>query len=172
MVSGGRVKKNKYHLHFTLNGAEKSLDIDPGISALELIRDTLDLKGTKEGCGIGECGACTVVVDGKAINACLMFAAQLDGRDVLTVEGLGQEDELHPIQKSFVEHHAVQCGFCTPGILMSTHALLGENPQPNREQIVKAVAGNLCRCTGYQSIIAGIEGAAEKCRRSQKVSKK
>jgi len=158
------MNKNKYHLCFTLNGEEKSLDIEPGISALELIRNTLDLKGTKEGCGIGECGACTVVVDGKAVNACLMFAAQLDGHDVMTVEGLGKEDGLHPIQQSFIEHHAVQCGFCTPGVLMSTHALLGENPQPNREQIVKAVAGNLCRCTGYQSIIAGIEDAAERCR--------
>ena len=166
------MNENSYHLCFTINGEEKSLDIDPGISALELIRDILDLKGTKEGCGIGECGACTVVVDGKAVNACLMFAAQLDGRDVLTVEGLGKGDELHPIQQSFIEHHAVQCGFCTPGILMSTHALLTENSQPNREQIVKAVAGNLCRCTGYQSIIVGIEDAAKRCCKNQKMSKK
>ena len=158
------MEKNRYHLRFTLNGEEKSLDIEPGISALELIRDTLDLKGTKEGCGIGECGACTVVVDGKAVNACLMFAAQLDGRDVLTVEGLSKGDALHPIQQSFIEHHAVQCGFCTPGILMSTRALLEENPQPERDEIVKAVSGNLCRCTGYQSVIAGIEDAAERCR--------
>jgi carbon-monoxide dehydrogenase small subunit len=165
------MKKKKYPLRFTLNGEEKSLDIEPGISALELIRNTLDLKGTKEGCGIGECGACTVVVDGKAVNACLMFAAQLDGHDVMTVEGLGKEDGLHPIQQSFIEHHAVQCGYCTPGILMSTHALLGENPQPNREQIVKAVAGNLCRCTGYQSIIAGIEDAAERCREKENRNK-
>ena len=156
------MKKNKYPLHFTLNGEEKLLDIEPGISALELIRDILDLKGTKEGCGIGECGACTIVVDGKAVNACLMFAAQLDGRDVLTVEGLGKDDALHPIQQSFIEHHAVQCGFCTPGILMSTRALLEENPQPERDEIVKAVSGNLCRCTGYQSIIAGIEDAADR----------
>ena len=162
MVSGGRVKENKYHLRFTLNGAEKSLDIEPGISALELIRDTLDLKGTKEGCGIGECGACTVVVDGKAVNACLMFAAQLEGRDVLTVEGLGKDDALHPIQQSFIEHHAVQCGFCTPGILMSTRALLEENPQPERDEIVKAVSGNLCRCTGYKSIIGAIDAAANR----------
>jgi len=161
------MKKNSYHLHFTLNGEEKSLDIEPGISALELIRNTLDLKGTKEGCGIGECGACTIMVDGKAVNACLIFAAQLDGRSVLTVEGLSRGDALHPIQQSFIDHHAVQCGFCTPGILMSAHALLGENPQPNREQIVKAVAGNLCRCTGYQSIIAGIEDAAERCREKE-----
>ena len=166
------MKENSYHLRFTLNGEEKSLDIKPGISALALIRDILDLKGTKEGCGIGECGACTVVVDGKAVNACLMFAAQLDGREVLTVEGLGKNDELHPIQQSFIERHAVQCGFCTPGILMSTHALLAQNPQPNREHIVKAVAGNLCRCTGYQSIIAGIEDAAKRCDKSQKRSKK
>ena len=171
MVSGVRMKKNSYPLHFTLNGEGKSLDIEPGISALELIRDTLDLKGTKEGCGIGECGACTVVVDGKAVNACLMFAAQLDGRDVLTVEGLGKDDALHPIQQSFIEHHAVQCGFCTPGILMSTRALLEENPNPNRAEIVKAVAGNLCRCTGYQNIITGIENAAERCRENENSNK-
>ena len=156
-----------FHLRFTLNGKEKSLDIEAGISALELIRDILELKGTKEGCGIGECGACTIVVDGKAVNACLMFAAQLDGRDVLTVEGLGDDDGLHPIQQSFIDHHAVQCGFCTPGILMSTRALLAENANPNRAEIVKAVAGNLCRCTGYQHIIAGIEDAAERCRKEE-----
>ena len=118
------MKKNRHPLRFTLNGEEKSLEIEAEISALEFIRDILDLKGTKEGCGIGECGACTIIVDGKAVNACLMFASQLDGRTVLTVEGLGRGDALHPIQQSFVDHHAVQCGFCTPGILMSTHALL------------------------------------------------
>jgi carbon-monoxide dehydrogenase small subunit len=156
------MKKKGYHLRFRLNGEEKSLDIEAGISALELIRDIFELKGTKEGCGIGECGACTVVVDGKAVNACLMFAAQLDGRDVLTVEGLGNGDRLHPIQQSFVDRHAVQCGFCTPGILMSTHALLAENANPNRTEIVKAVAGNLCRCTGYQNIIGAIDAAAHR----------
>ena len=158
------MNKSKFHLRFILNGEEQSLDIEPGISALELLRDNLDLKGTKEGCGIGECGACTIVVDGQAANACLMFAAQLDGRQVLTVEGLSGEAELHPIQQSFADQHAVQCGFCTPGILMSTHALLAEKPNPNRAEIVKAVAGNLCRCTGYQSIVAGIEDAADKYR--------
>lgn len=165
------MKINSYHLRFTLNGQEKSLDIDPGISALILIRDILNLKGTKEGCGIGECGACTIVVDGRAVNACLMFAAQLDGRDVLTVEGLGGEDELHPIQQSFADRHAVQCGFCTPGLLMSTQALLAENPNPGRAEIVKAVAGNLCRCTGYQSIVAGIEEAAGRCCNAEKGKK-
>jgi aerobic-type carbon monoxide dehydrogenase small subunit (CoxS/CutS family) len=161
------MNKNSYHLRFTLNGEEKSLDIEPGISALELMRDILDLKGTKEGCGIGECGACTIVVDGQAVNACLMFAAQLDGRKVLTVEGLSGEAELHPIQQSFSEQHSVQCGFCTPGILMSTQALLKEKPNPNRAEIVKALAGNLCRCTGYQSIIAGIEDAAGRCQKEK-----
>ncbi len=170
MVSGVRMKKNRYHLRFTLNGQEHSLDIEPGISALKLIREILDLKGTKEGCGIGECGACTVVVDGKAVNACLMFAAQLDGRHVLTVEGLSSGNTLHPIQQSFSEHHAVQCGFCTPGILMSTHALLEENPQPKRDEIVKAVSGNLCRCTGYQSIIGAIGAAANKLSKKSKDS--
>jgi carbon-monoxide dehydrogenase small subunit len=166
------MKNSKYHLRFTLNGEEKSLDIEPGLSVLELLREVLDLKGTKEGCGIGECGACTIVVDGRAVNGCLMFAAQLDGRTVVTVEGLSAEDELHPIQQSFSNQHAVQCGFCTPGILMSTQALLAENPDPNRGEIVKAVAGNLCRCTGYQSIVAGIEDAAARCRKDQKHSKK
>ena len=156
------MKKKGYHLRFRLNGEENSLDIEAGISALELIRDIFELKGTKEGCGIGECGACTVVVDGKAVNACLMFAAQLDGRDVLTVEGMGNEDRLHPIQQSFIDRHAVQCGFCTPGILMSTHALLAENANPNRAEIVKAVSGNLCRCTGYQNIIGAIDAAAHR----------
>ena len=161
------MKTSKFHLRFTLNGEEKSLDIEPGISALELIRDILDLKGTKEGCGIGECGACTIVVDGQAVNACLMFAVQLDGRTVLTVEGLNGQAELHPIQQSFAQRHAVQCGFCAPGILMSTHALLAEKPNPSRAEIVKAVAGNLCRCTGYQSIIAGIEDAAGNCQKNR-----
>jgi carbon-monoxide dehydrogenase small subunit len=165
------MKKNRYHLRFALNGQEISLDIDPGISALKLIRDILNLKGTKEGCGIGECGACTIVVDGRAVNACLMFAAQLDGRDVLTVEGLCNKDELHPIQQSFADRHAVQCGFCTPGLIMSTHALLEENPDPGRAEIVKAVAGNLCRCTGYQSIVAGIEDAAGRGRNAEKGKK-
>ena len=158
------MKKNRYHIRFSLNSEEKSLNIDHGISALDLLRDILDLKGTKEGCGIGECGACTIVVDGQAVNACLMFAAQLDGRTVLTVEGLNGEAELHSIQQSFSERHAVQCGFCTPGLLMSTRALIAEKPNPSRAEIVKAIAGNLCRCTGYQSIIAGIEDAADRCR--------
>lgn len=156
------MKANSVTIQFTINGENKQLDIPAGITALELIRDRLALKGTKEGCGIGECGACTIVVDGRAVNACLMFAAQLDGREVLTVEGLAQSGDLHPIQEAFTEKHAVQCGFCTPGLLMSTSALLAERPRPNRGEIVKAISGNLCRCTGYHSIMEAVEAAAEK----------
>ena len=149
-------------INITINGEKKALNIPAGLTALELIRDRFELKGTKEGCGIGECGACTIVVDGRAVNACLMFAAQLDGCEVFTVEGLGQSGELHPIQEAFAEKHAVQCGFCTPGLLMSTHALLVEQPRPNRADIIKAISGNLCRCTGYHSIIEAVETAARR----------
>ncbi len=155
------MKHNMIAIRFTINGEKKQLDIHPGISALELIRDVLELKGTKEGCGIGECGACTIVVDGRAVNACLMFAAQLDGREILTVEGLAQTGDLHPIQQAFAEQHAVQCGFCTPGLMMSTHALLAAHTNPDRNEIVKAISGNLCRCTGYHSIVSAIEGAVK-----------
>lgn len=148
-------------IDFILNGERRSLAVPADLTALRLIRDVLRLKGTKEGCGIGECGACTIVVDGKAVNACLMLAVQLDGREVLTIEGLGDEPALHPIQAAFVRHHGVQCGFCTPGLIMSTKALLNENPSPGRAEIAKAVAGNLCRCTGYRQIFDSIEAAAE-----------
>lgn len=148
-------------IRFTINGEGKQLDIPAGMTALELIRDRLALKGTKEGCGIGECGACTIIVDGRAVNACLMFAAQLDGREISTVESLDQAGQLHPIQTAFAKQHAVQCGFCTSGLLMSTRALLTEQSNPDRSEIVKAISGNLCRCTGYHSIIAAIEDAAK-----------
>jgi carbon-monoxide dehydrogenase small subunit len=155
------MKKNTIAIRITVNGEKKELEIPAGMTALELIRDRLKLKGTKEGCGIGECGACTIVVDGRAVNACLMFAAQLDGREISTVESLDQTGQLHPIQEAFAEQHAVQCGFCTPGLLMSTRALLAENSNPDRSEIVKAISGNLCRCTGYHSIIAAVENAAK-----------
>ena len=155
------MKSNTITVRFTINGEKKKLDIPAGMTALELIRDRLELKGTKEGCGIGECGACTIIVDGRAVNACLMFAAQLDGREISTVESLDQTGQLHPIQEAFAEHHAVQCGFCTPGLLMSTRALLKAQSNPDRSEIVKAISGNLCRCTGYHSIIAAVENAAK-----------
>jgi len=147
----------KLSINFTLNAKRLKLEIPASITVLELLRDIVELKGTKEGCGIGECGACTIQVDGKAVNSCLMLAAQLDEREVLTVEGLSPSEKLHPIQEAFLKKHAVQCGFCTPGLLMSTKALLEENPNPDRKAIVKAVSGNLCRCTGYQQILSAIE---------------
>ena len=156
------MKSNTIPICFTINGEKKQLDIPAGMTAFELIRDRLELKGTKEGCGIGECGACTIVVDGRAVNACLMFAAQLDGREILTVEGLDRNGELHPIQEAFAEKNAVQCGFCTPGLMMSARGLLSERPHPNRSEIIKAISGNLCRCTGYQSIVEAIEVAAKR----------
>lgn len=156
------MKLDMISINFTINGEKKQLDIPAGITAFELIRDRLELKGTKEGCGIGECGACTIVVDGRAVNACLMFAAQLDGREILTVEGLDRNGELHPIQEAFAEKNAVQCGFCTPGLMMSARGLLSERPHPNRSEIIKAISGNLCRCTGYQSIVEAIEVAAKR----------
>lgn len=149
------------HIKFKINKQETVLDIPADSTALHVIRDILGLKGTKEGCGIGECGACTIEVDGKAVNSCLMHGAQLDGREVLTVEGLSTDGELHPVQNLFLEKHAVQCGFCTPGILMSTHALFNENPDPGKEEISKAIAGNLCRCTGYQQIFSAIKDASQ-----------
>lgn len=146
----------------TVNGKKVSLEVDAGETALDMIRNRLSLKGTKEGCGIGECGACTIVVDGKSINACLMLAAQLHGREILTVEGLDENSGLHPLQQSFMDHHAVQCGFCTPGLLMSSYALLKENPHPDRMEIIDALSGNVCRCTGYQQIVESVEDAAER----------
>lgn len=146
-------------IEFTINGQEIALDIPAHVSALHVLREMMSLKGTKEGCGIGECGACTVEIDGKAVNSCLMLGAQLDGTVVTTVEGLETDEGLHPLQEKLIDGHAVQCGFCTPGVLMSAHALLGENESPSREEISKAVAGNICRCTGYQQIITSIEAA-------------
>ena len=149
-------------IRFTLNGEKTQLEVGAGETALYVLRERLSLKGTKEGCGIGECGACTIVVDGKNINACLMAAPQLDGRTVMTVEGLGSKETLHPLQEAFLDHHGVQCGFCTPGLLMSAQSLIQGNPRPTHKQVVEAISGNLCRCTGYQQIVTAIEDGAKK----------
>jgi len=154
------LEQHKVPICFTLNGEHVEVEVAAGETALYTIRERFSLKGTKEGCAIGECGACTIVVDKKAVNACLMIAAQLDGRDVMTVEGLAKSEGLNTLQEAFLHHHAVQCGFCTPGVLMSAHALLNENSNPNREEIVKGISGNLCRCTGYRHIVSAIEDAA------------
>ena len=154
--------QNHIPTRFTINGKDVAVKVGAGETALYTIRERLGLKGTKEGCGIGECGACTIVVDGKAVNACLMLGAQLDGREVFTVEGLSAMGGLTTFQQAFLNHHAVQCGFCTPGILMSTQALFDENPNPTHADIVKAISGNLCRCTGYGHIVSAIEEAANR----------
>ncbi|MBW1636670.1 MAG: (2Fe-2S)-binding protein [Deltaproteobacteria bacterium] len=160
------MNQNTVQIEFTINGKKVTTNIPSHVTALHVIREIMGLKGSKEGCGIGECGACTIQVDDKAVNSCLMLGAQLHNRDVMTIEGLSKEKKLHPLQEKFIENHAVQCGFCTPGLLMSTHAFLKENENPDRQEITRAIAGNLCRCTGYQQIITSIEAALqdESCR--------
>ena len=151
------------NISFTCNGKQISLDVEPGIRVLDLLRDVLNLTGTKEGCGRGECGACTILMDGKPVNSCLIYAPKLDGREVLTIEGLaGSDGALHPIQESFLGEGAVQCGFCTPGMVLSTKALLDEHPGPGTKEIEEALLGNMCRCTGYGKIIKAVEKSAER----------
>ena len=144
-------------IEFTLNGKLIEVEVSPHWTLLRLLREKLGLTGTKEGCGIGECGACTVLMDGMPVNSCLVLAPKVEGRKIETIEGLGSRDSLHPLQKSFIGHGAIQCGFCTPGILMSSKALLGKISNPTREEIKEAISGHLCRCTGYHQIIEAIE---------------
>ncbi len=146
----------------TINGKVEYVIVPANMTLLQLLRDKLALTGTKNGCEAGECGACTVLVDGEPTNSCMMLAVETDGREIVTVEGLGQNDELSALQESFVDHNAIQCGFCTPGMLISSHALLERVPHPSREDIEEALLGNLCRCTGYVRIIEAVQDAAEK----------
>ncbi len=147
-------------IEFTLNGNKTKVTIEDHWTLLHLLREQLGLLGTKEGCGSGECGACTVIVQGDAINACLYLAAEIDGKDVVTIEGLAASDgTLHPIQQSFVDNGAIQCGFCSPGMIMSAKALLDENPNATLEDVKHALAGNLCRCTGYVQIFEAVKAA-------------
>jgi aerobic carbon-monoxide dehydrogenase small subunit len=152
---------------FTVNEKRVEIDVKPWDTALAVLRDQLGLKGTKEGCGIGECGACTILVDGLAVDSCLMLAPKLDGKKVETVEGLRQGETLHPLQEAFVARGAVQCGYCTPGMLMSAKALLDQNTGPDRKELVGALAGNLCRCTGYVQIMEAVEEAAKTLRETK-----
>lgn len=148
-------------LNFVLNGESKEITTKSNKRLLDLLREDLGLYGTKEGCSIGECGACTVIMDGKAVNSCMVLAGQIDDTEIITIEGLGDSNNLHPLQKNFLKHGGVQCGFCTPGMLMSAYALLLENPSPNEEEIKEAIEGNLCRCTGYKQIIEAIQKTAK-----------
>lgn len=140
------------HIRFRINHTEREMDVPEDLRALDLIRENLGLTGTKEGCGEGECGACTILMDGRAVCACLLLAAQLDGKEIVTIEGLETEGKLHPIQQAFIDEGAVQCGFCTPGMILAAKALLDRNPKPSSEEIRKGLEGNLCRCTGYVKI--------------------
>jgi len=149
-------------ISFTLNGRPEQVEVPPHITLLDLLRDVLGLTGTKRGCEAGECGACTVLLDGRAVNSCLVPAPQVAGREVVTVEGLAPLGKLAPLQQAFIDHGAVQCGFCTPGILMSAKDLLDHTADPSQAKIREAIAGNLCRCTGYQQIVEAIEDAARR----------
>ncbi len=151
-------------IRFVLNGNPVEIDAPADRRALDLLREDLGLIGTKEGCGGGECGACSILVDGVTRLSCLMLAAQLQGRNVTTVEGLGTAEAPHPIQTALAEHGAVQCGFCTPGMAVTAAGLLADNPSPDRQAIREGLSGNLCRCTGYQKIIDAVESAAQAMR--------
>lgn len=152
----------KTSIRFTVNKQLVHVWAVPSARLLDVLREELRLTGTKEGCGQGECGACTVLLDGKAVNSCLVLVGQADGREVLTVEGLAINGQLHPLQEAFIEEGAVQCGYCTPGMLLSAQALLAEIPLPSENEIRVAIAGNLCRCTGYAKIVKAIQSAAER----------
>jgi len=148
-------------IRFVLNGASISAEVGKKTSLLHLMREQLGLTGVKEGCGIGRCGSCTVIVDGRAVRSCVLPAWRVDGSDVLTIEGLAKDGELDALQSSFMENNAVQCGFCTPGMIMQAKALLMKNPDPSEDEIRKAISGNLCRCTGYVNIVKAIRSAAK-----------
>jgi len=159
--------KEIVEIEVTVNGVRHKLRVKPWDTLLDVVRDQLGLTGTKEGCGLGECGACTVMMDGKTVNSCLVLAPEADGKEITTIEGLAKEDKLHPIQEAFVECGGLQCGFCTPGMVISTKALLDENPDPSEEEIRRGIAGNFCRCTGYTKIFDSIKVASRKLRGGQ-----
>ncbi|OYD13754.1 (2Fe-2S)-binding protein [candidate division WOR-3 bacterium JGI_Cruoil_03_44_89] len=148
-------------IKFTVNSEEREIVTEPTRTLLSILREELGLTGTKEGCGKGECGACTVIMDGKPVPSCLVLACQLDGCEITTIEGLSENGNLDPLQKAFIEEGAVQCGFCIPGMIMSAKALLMRNPSPTEDEIKEAISGNLCRCTGYTKIVKAIEKAAK-----------
>lgn len=150
-------------IHFKVNGAQREFTIAPGDLLLDVLRAD-GYYGVKRGCEKGECGACTVLLDGKAVNSCLMFAAQADGRDVLTIEGLAKDGNLDPLQEAFLDHGAVQCGFCSPGMILAAKALLDRQPHPTEQQVREALAGNYCRCTGYRKPVEAVLAAAERPR--------
>jgi aerobic carbon-monoxide dehydrogenase small subunit len=151
----------KSFIQLTVNGQPVDAAVEPNRTLLQFLREDLGLTGTKHGCGLGDCGACTVILDGQAVNSCLVLAIHANGREVLTIEGLAENGKLHPIQQAFVDKGSIQCGFCTPGMILSAKALLDTNPNPTEQEIRMAISGNLCRCTGYQKIVEAIGEAAK-----------
>ncbi|MBV9231827.1 MAG: (2Fe-2S)-binding protein [Chloroflexi bacterium] len=160
---------SKHHISVTINGTVYEDDVDSRTLLVHWIRDGLRLTGTHIGCDTTSCGACTIIVDGKATKSCTMFAVQANGREIMTVEGLEQNGQLHPIQEGFHEKHALQCGYCTPGMMMTSIALLKSNPNPSEQDIRVAISGNLCRCTGYVNIVRAVRYAAEKMQTAEQV---
>lgn len=154
----------KEPIQLTVNGEVYEVAVEARRTLLQVIRDDIGLTGAKRGCDLGECGACTVLLDGEPVPACLVLAVDAKGKEILTIEGLGEGTRLHPLQEAFVQHGAVQCGFCTPGVIMSAKALLEDNPSPTEEEVRMAIAGNLCRCTGYVKIVEAILSAADEMR--------
>lgn len=151
----------KVKVNMTVNGKAYSIEVKSNARLLDVLREDLELTGTKEGCSVGECGACTVIIDGETANSCLVLAASMEGKNITTIEGVTRNGELDEIQKKFIEHNALQCGFCTPGFVMTTKALLDSNPNPTKEEIEVALSGNLCRCTGYSQIVEAVEETAK-----------
>jgi aerobic carbon-monoxide dehydrogenase small subunit len=152
---------SQHTITLTVNGQERTVQTSAQQTLLRLLRDDLGLTGTKDGCSEGECGACTVIMDGEPVNSCLVLAAQADGCEIITIEGIGSRERPHPLQQAFVEEGAVQCGYCIPGTILSAFALLRAHPHPSDEEIRQGIAGNLCRCTGYTKIVAAVKRAAE-----------
>ncbi|MDP9352004.1 MAG: (2Fe-2S)-binding protein [Chloroflexota bacterium] len=150
-----------YPISVTVNGSSRQSQVEPRMLLVHYLRDTLGLTGTHIGCNTSQCGACTVVLDGQAVKSCTLFAVQADGGEILTIEGLAQDGELHPLQEGFWQQHGLQCGYCTPGMIMSSYDLLQHNPNPTEGEIRHALEGNLCRCTGYQNIVKAVQHAAQ-----------
>ena len=151
----------KQRIQVRVNGSLYEEEVEPRLLLVSFLRETLGLTGTHIGCVVGECGACSVLLDGRLTKSCLFLTVQADGREVLTVEGLAQQDALHPIQEAFIQNHGLQCGYCTPGMLLASYALLSDNPNPDEAEIRRGLAGNLCMCTGYMQIVQAVKAAAE-----------
>ena len=158
---------SRHHIAITVNGNKSEGDVDARTLLVHFLRETLGLTGTHIGCDTSNCGACTVILDGKAVKSCTILAVQADGKELLTVEGLAKDGKLHPVQEGFWEKHGLQCGFCTPGMLMTSYWLLQKNPNPTEEEIRRGISGNLCRCTGYVKIVEAVQYAAQKMRETE-----